>query len=66
MPCVGQTTSNKRVETAVRRHDSETGLGGLCLPALPSPEGVRGLWTIRAANLIDAQRERGAAERHVL
>lgn len=31
-----------------------------------SPTGVRGIRTIRAANLVDAQRERGAAERRVL
>lgn len=34
--------------------------------AVVSPTGVRGIRTIRAANLVDAQCERGAAERHVL
>lgn len=33
---------------------------------LLSPTGVRGIRTIRTANPIDAQCERGAAERHVL
>lgn len=66
VPCVGQTTSNKRVATAVRRHDFETGLSRCCLFALLSREGVRGIGTIRVANLIDAQCERRVAERHVL
>lgn len=39
-------------------------------PALHSlfclPTGVRGIRTIRVANLVDAQRQRRAAERHVL
>lgn len=50
MPCVGQTTSNERGATAVRRHDSETGLSGRCLPSLLSGEGT---W-------ITFGRERGA------
>lgn len=41
MPCVGRTTSTKRVATtAVRRHDSETGLGGRRLFALLSGQGT--------------------------
>lgn len=41
VPCVGRTTSTKRVATtAVRRHDSETGLGGRRLFALLSGQGT--------------------------
>ena len=40
MPCVGQTTSTKREATAVRRHDSETGLSRCCLFALLSRQGM--------------------------
>lgn len=32
----------------------------------PLPTGVRGIRTVRVPNLVDAQRQRGAAERRVL
>lgn len=54
MPCVGRTTSTKRVATtAVRRHDSETGLGGRRLSALLSGQGTC---------VFSAKKEKGGGE----
>lgn len=55
MPCVGQTTSTKREATAVRRHDSETGLSRCCLFALLSRQGM---WVTSGGKKKDRKKER--------